>query len=189
MSFEVQSRFCRRLCGVMSLSLVGSLLAAFGQSSPALVIDASRPYREPGPARYDEGSARTPTGEEIGVNSRYLTLDGKPWLPVMGEFHFTRYPANRWEEEILKMKAAGVNIIATYVIWIHHEEIEGQFDWSGQRDLRAFAQLCAKHHMLVVARIGPWAHGEVRSGGFPDWVVKRGNTRRYERFTDRLESS
>jgi hypothetical protein len=166
----------------MSLSLVGSLLAAFGQSSPALVIDASRPYREPGPARYDEGSARTPTGEEIGVNSRYLTLDGKPWLPVMGEFHFTRYPANRWEEEILKMKAAGVNIIATYVIWIHHEEIEGQFDWSGQRDLRAFAQLCAKHHMLVVARIGPWAHGEVRSGGFPDWVVKRGNTRQNDPF-------
>ncbi len=53
------------------------------------------------------------------------------------------------------MKAAGVDIVATYVIWIHHEEIKGQFDWSGQRDLRAFAQLCASHGMYLLARIGP----------------------------------
>jgi hypothetical protein len=95
----------------------------------------------------------------------------------MGEFHFSRYPQARWEEEILKMKAAGVNIVATYVIWIHHEEIEGQFDWQGQRDLRSFTQLCAKHHMYVLARIGPWAHGEVRNGGFPDWVAAKSPTR------------
>jgi hypothetical protein len=103
--------------------------------------------------------------------------DGRPWLPVMGEFHFTRYPESRWEEEILKMKAAGVEIVATYVIWIHHEEIEGQFDWKGQRDLRAFAQLCARHGMYLEVRIGPWSHGEVRNGGFPDWLLKKGPTR------------
>jgi len=43
----------------------------------------------------------------------------------MGEFHFSRYPEAEWEPEILKMKASGVQIIATYVIWIHHEETEG----------------------------------------------------------------
>ena len=48
----------------------------------------------------------------------------------MGEFHYTRVPEAQWEEEILKMKTAGVSIIAAYIIWIHHEEIEGQFDWS-----------------------------------------------------------
>ena len=48
---------------------------------------------------------------------------------------------------------------------------------SGQRDLRAFAELCAKHGMYLVARIGPWDHGEVRNGGLPDWVLEQGPTR------------
>ena len=61
----------------------------------------------------------------------------------MGYFHFSRVPEAKWEIELLKMKAAGVSVIATYVIWIHHEEVEGTFDWSGDRDLRRFAQLCA----------------------------------------------
>jgi hypothetical protein len=95
----------------------------------------------------------------------------------MGEFHYTRYPEAYWEEEILKMKASGVEIISTYVFWIHHEEIEGQFDWSGQRDLRRFAELCAKHEMLLYPRIGPWAHGEVRNGGLPDWVLAKSAVR------------
>lgn len=27
--------------------------------------------------------------------------------------------------------------------------------------------------MKVWLRIGPWAHGECRNGGFPDWLVKK----------------
>lgn len=96
----------------------------------------------------------------------------------MGEFHFSRYPEQEWEPEILKMKAAGVQIVATYIFWIHHEEVEGQFDWSGQRNLRHFVELCAKHGLYVYPRIGPWAHGEARNGGLPDWVVKRSPIRR-----------
>jgi beta-galactosidase len=140
-------------------------------------IDAAEPAPAPQPVKAQLGSDRNPHGEVIGVNSQYLTLDGKPWLPVMGEFHFSRYPADRWEEEILKMKAAGVQIVSTYVIWIHHEEHEGQFDWSGQRDLRRFTELCGKHGMYVYPRIGPWAHAEVRNGGLPDWVLKMGPVR------------
>ena len=34
----------------------------------------------------------SPQGVEINANNRYLTLAGKPWLPVMGEFYFARYP-------------------------------------------------------------------------------------------------
>jgi hypothetical protein len=149
----------------------------FAQAKTPIRIDASQEYSEPVAAAYEEGSAKSPSGSVLGVNSRYLTLDGKPWIPVMGEFHFSRYPKSQWEEEILKMKASGVNIVATYVIWIHHEEIEGQFDWKEQRDLRAFAELCARHGMYLLPRIGPWAHAEVRNGGFPDWVLKKGPTR------------
>ncbi len=150
---------------------------AFAQAHTTIRFDASQPYSAPGPALYSEGSATSPLGSTLGVNSRYLTLDGKPWLPVMGEFHFSRYPRAEWEEELLKMKAAGVNIVSTYVIWIHHEEIKGQFDWTGQRDLRAFAELCAKHGLYLLPRIGPWDHAEVRNGGLPDWMIQQSPTR------------
>jgi hypothetical protein len=113
---------------------------------------------------------KNPQGIEINANSHYLTLGGKPWMPVMGEFHYCRCPADEWEDELIKMKAGGVTVVSTYCIWIYHEEQQGQFDWSGNRDIRRFVQLCAKHGLYVYARIGPWCHGEVRNGGFPDWL-------------------
>jgi len=138
-------------------------------------VPGTTPAPVPVPTRL--GTSRAPDGSTLGVNNEYLTRDGKPWIPVMGEFHFSRYPESYWEEEILKMKASGVQVVATYIFWIHHEEIEGQFDWSGQRNLRKFAQLCAKHGMLLYPRIGPWAHGEARNGGLPDWVMRKGPVR------------
>ena len=133
-----------------------------------------------------------PQGIEITANQRYLTLAGQPWIPVMGEFHFSRYPRERWEEELLKMKAGGITVVATYIFWIHIEEIEGQFDWDGSRDLRAFIELCARHGLYAYPRIGPWAHGECRNGGFPDWLVKacgpelRTNSPRYLAYVHRF---
>jgi hypothetical protein len=133
-----------------------------------------------------------PTGSEILLNNKYITIGGKPVVPVMGEFHFSRYPKEQWEDVILKMKANGTNIIATYVFWIHHEEIEGQFDWSGNKDFRSFIKLCQKHGLYVYPRIGPWCHGEVRNGGTPDWIfdkknmVDRTNQPEYQFYADRL---
>lgn len=109
--------------------------------------------------------------DPIEVTSRYLTRGGRPWFPVSGEFHFSRYPAARWEEELLKMQAGGITVVAAYVIWIHHEEHEGRIRFDGDRDLRHFAELCARHGLDFVPRIGPWCHAEVRNGGLPDWVL------------------
>jgi hypothetical protein len=117
------------------------------------------------------GTTRNPAGHEINVNSRSLLFDGQPVFPVMGEIHYARVPQAEWREELLKMKAGGVDIVATYVFWIHHEEIQGQWDWNGQRDLKKFVQTCGEAGLKVVVRCGPWCHGEVRNGGFPDWVV------------------
>jgi beta-galactosidase len=117
------------------------------------------------------GTAKNPAGHEISLNSRSLLFDGQPVFPVMGEFHYSRVPQAEWRDELLKMKAGGVDIVATYVFWIHHEEIEGQWDWSGQRDLKKFLQTCNELGLKVVVRCGPWCHGEVRNGGLPDWVV------------------
>ncbi|GAB7104466.1 hypothetical protein JCM4814A_27800 [Streptomyces phaeofaciens JCM 4814] len=111
--------------------------------------------------------------DPIEVTSRWLTRGGRPWFPVSGEFHYSRHPARHWEEELLKTKAAGVTAVASYVIWIHHEETEGRIRFDGDRDLRRFARLCARHGLDFIPRIGPWAHAEVRNGGLPDWVLAR----------------
>lgn len=111
---------------------------------------------------------------EYSYNSQYLIKDGKPWFPVMGEIHYSRYPKEYWKESIYKMRAGGVEVVSAYVIWIHHEEIEGEYDFSKNRDLRGFLQVCKECQIKLVLRIGPWVHGEVRNGGFPDWLLEKG---------------
>jgi beta-galactosidase len=141
-----------------------------------IAIDASKAPPAPQSLGFEAGG-RSPDGHVLAINSRYLVLDNKPWFPVMGEFHYSRYPASEWEEEILKMKAGGIRIVSSYVFWIHHEEVEGAFDWSGQRDLRKFVELCGKHGLYVWVRVGPWAHGEARNGGLPDWLLQKSAVR------------
>jgi len=159
------------------LPALAILTFGFQQSANTVVaIDAQRPIAPAETGFFHLGSV-SKSGKSISVNSRYIVKNAEPWLPVMGEFHFARYPEAYWEEEILKMKAGGVQVVSTYIFWIHHEEIEGQFDWSGQRNLRHFVELCGKHGMYVVVRIGPWDHGEVRNGGFPDWVLAKSKVR------------
>lgn len=132
-----------------------------------------------------------PSGERIEVNSYYMSVGGKPVIPVMGEFHYSRYPECQWEEEILKMKAGGVTVIPTYVFWSIHEEKEGVFNWEGNRNLRKFLSLCQKHNMWTVVRIGPFCHGEIRNGGLPDWLFAkpleiRSNDANYLKYVKRL---
>ncbi len=150
------------------LIIVGSNIAV----ADALNITVAMP--QPAQATgFNMGESRRPDGATLTLDTCSLRLNGKPWTPVMGEFHYSRCPADEWREELLKMKAGGVDIVATYVFWIHHEEVEGQFDWSERRSLRHFAELCGEVGLKAVVRCGPWCHGEVRNGGQPDWLLKK----------------
>ena len=131
----------------------------------------------------------------ISYNSKTLLKDGKPWMPTMGEMQYSRTERRYWKETLYKMKAAGVGIVSTYVIWIHHEEIEGKYDFRGNKNLRHFLQTAKECGMYVFLRPGPWIHGEVRNGGFPDWLLEKGfqtrsNDQRYfaevEKYLKRL---
>ena len=115
-----------------------------------------------------------PSGKEIQVNNLYMTIGGKPVLPVMGEFHFNRHDCRFWRDALLKMKSSGVNIVATYVIWNLHEEIEGRQDWTGNKDIRQFIELCDEIGLLVHLRAGPYCNAEIRNGGLPDWLRQKG---------------
>ena len=119
-------------------------------------------------------------GEKVEWDAYSLMIDGKRIVPAMGEVHYSRIPANEWQQEVRKMKEGGITIIACYVFWNHIEEIEGQYDWSGQRDLRSFLEICKNEQMPVVLRLGPFCHGEVRCGGIPDWLFTKGCKSRSE---------
>lgn len=118
----------------------------------------------------DDFRGRSDNGEELSFTNYYMMKNEKPFFGISGEFHFSRMSASRWEDELIKMKLGGLNMVSTYIFWIHHEEEEGEFDFSGRRDLRRFVSLCKKHGLYVILRVGPFDHGEVRNGGLPDWL-------------------
>ena len=111
---------------------------------------------------------------EVQWDRQSLIFDGRRVCPVMGEVHYSRIPAEEWPAEVRKIKEGGVTMIATYVFWNHVEEQEGLFNWSGERNLRRFLEVCKDEGMPVVLRVGPFCHGEVRCGGIPDWLFDKG---------------
>ncbi len=119
------------------------------------------------------GTDTNPQGTTFRVDSRGIRLNDHPVIPVMGEIHYSRVPQKEWRREIQKMKAGGITLLSTYVFWIHHEAEEGRWNWSGNRNLHAFLQICAEEQMPVVLRLGPFCHGEVYQGGIPKWIVEK----------------
>ncbi|MDI1460834.1 beta-galactosidase [Catellatospora sp. KI3] len=108
------------------------------------------------------------------VTNRSLLRDGRRWLPVSGEIHFSRLDRRLWQPALELLRAGGVDLVSTYVFWNHHQPLADQEpDFTGNRDLAAFLRLCAAQGLPAIVRIGPWCHGEVRHGGHPDWLVAR----------------
>lgn len=152
--------------------LLGFFITFTAQSQTTYRINIDQPEIEILRDHLDLGG-KNPAGERITVNSYYIEKDGRPFYPVIGEFHYSRFPSEYWEEEILKMKAGCINVISTYVFWNIHERKEGNFDWTGDLNIRKFLELIKKHNLYVIVRLGPFCHGEIRNGGIPDWLYGR----------------
>ena len=114
-------------------------------------------------------SGEGPRGS-IGFTNQSMLVNDVPFFGISGEIHYSRVSPDQWEDTLIKAKCGGVNLIATYVFWNVHEEVEGAFRFDGCRDIRRFIELCGKHDLMVILRIGPFDHGEMRNGGLPDWL-------------------
>ena len=124
----------------------------------------------PGPAERASLPAPGEEGLGIEVTDRAILRHGRGIVPVSGELHYSRVPRARWRERLERMRANGITLVSTYVIWAHHVLADGATDFTGDRDVAAFIDEAHRCGLGVVLRIGPWAHGEVRNGGFPDAV-------------------
>ena len=64
-----------------------------------------------------------------------------------GSFFYYRLPRDRWAEEMLALKAMGLNTLDVLPMWNWHEPEEGQTDYDGhtnpRRDLKHVFELAA----------------------------------------------
>uniref|UniRef100_A0A9J8BJA2 Beta-galactosidase n=1 Tax=Cyprinus carpio carpio TaxID=630221 RepID=A0A9J8BJA2_CYPCA len=116
--------------------------------------------------------AKTPSFS-IDYHQNCFLKDGEPFRYISGSIHYSRIPRVYWKDRLLKMYMAGLNAIQTYVPWNFHEPVPGQYDFSGDRDLEHFLQLCRDIGLLVIMRPGPYICAEWDMGGLPSWLLKK----------------
>ena len=110
--------------------------------------------------------------ESFTVGKGNFLLNGEPFIIKAAELHYPRIPKEYWDHRIKMSKALGMNTICLYVFWNIHEQKEGEFDFTGQNDLRKFIELCAENDMKVILRPGPYVCAEWEMGGLPWWLLK-----------------
>ena len=143
-----------------------------------LLVPATDPG--PRPLPFKLGPSVSSTGSTIDVDSVGFKLDGERWFPRAGEIHLARVPASQWREQLLRMKAGGLDMVAVYVFWIHHEELEGEWTFDGRRAIGQFTKLVKEVGGLkMLLRAGPWCHGEARNGGHPDWLLHKAKEQKF----------
>ena len=113
----------------------------------------------------------TPHTFTLGTND--FLLDGRPFQIRSGEIHPNRIPKEYWRHRIQMAKAMGLNTIAAYIFWDHHEVAEGRFDFkTGNRDLPEFFRLVQEEGMWLFIRPGPYVCAEYDFGGIPPYLLR-----------------
>lgn len=112
----------------------------------------------------------------IEVRDGKVMIDGKPEILISGEVHYYRLKREEWQDRLTKLKAAGMNAVASYIPWLCHEEEEGVFDFGRERDnldVEAFIELCRENGLYFIGRPGPFIMAEMKNEGIPYWVAER----------------
>jgi hypothetical protein len=106
----------------------------------------------------------------ITFDGQSFIVDGRRLWLVGGTIQYARLSRDLWAPRIQAAKAAGLNTITTSVVWARHEGRAGQFDFTGDNDIRHFVQLIQQAGMHCILRVGPFVGGGFDFGGLPAWV-------------------
>ena len=118
-------------------------------------------------------AAQAPARHTFALSKTEFLLDGAPFQIKAGEMHPARIPAEYWRHRIRMAKAMGLNTIAAYIFWNHHEETEGRFDFTtGSRDIARFIRIAQEEGMWVLLRPGPYVCAEWDFGGLPPYLLR-----------------
>ncbi|MDP6155090.1 MAG: beta-galactosidase [Candidatus Thermoplasmatota archaeon] len=125
----------------------------------------------------------TPVNDTVRIIDGNLLINGKETYLYGGELQYFRirdenHDADRtwkmWEETLDLMVDAGMNFVSFYIPWDYHELSEGNFDFSGSRDIDHLLDLCYERDFHVMVRPGPyiiaeWPNGPNSFGAVPQW--------------------
>lgn len=87
-------------------------------------------------------------------------MDEKPFKYVGGEFHYFRALPQTWAKTLRNMRAAGLNVVSTYVEWSLHNPKENTYVWDGIADLVKFITIAEAEDLYVILRPGPYICAE-----------------------------
>jgi beta-galactosidase len=110
---------------------------------------------------------------DFAAGNKEFMLNGKPFIIRAGELHYSRIPKAYWDHRIKLAKAMGMNTICIYLFWNYHEQQQGVFDFTGEKDVAEFVRLIQKNGMYCILRPGPYVCAEWDMGGLPWWLLKK----------------
>ncbi len=111
----------------------------------------------------------------ITFDGQSFLLDGRRVWLVSGSIPYARVPRAHWAERILAAKHAGLNCVETPIVWARHEPRQGQFDFTGENDIREFVRLVHAAGMFCIIRPGPLVDQGFDLGGLPPWLTTADN--------------
>lgn len=114
-------------------------------------------------------------------------LDDQPMKILSGAIHYFRMPKEDWYHSLYNLKALGFNTVETYVPWNFHETVEGEFDFEGNKDIRAFLETAQSLGLYAIVRPSPFICAEWEFGGLPAWLLNDRNMRIRSRDAKYLE--
>ena len=110
---------------------------------------------------------------EVSFDKYSLMVNGERVFIKSGAFHYFRTPGEALaRDRFQKMKVAGYNTVDIYFNWNYHSPRQGEYDFSGIKDVRKVLKAAQDVGLFVIARPGPFINAEVNAGGLPFWLLK-----------------
>ncbi len=108
---------------------------------------------------------------DFKISGNQFVRDGKEIKIISGAVHYFRNMPDTWRDIFKKMKAMGLNCVETYCAWNMHEKKMGEFDFSGNLDIREFIRVASEEGLMAIVRPGPYICSEWEFGGLPWWLM------------------
>src|SRR4051794_34457969 len=97
-------------------------------------------------------AAPAKTFGRVSYDARSLMIDGKRTVIWSSEFHPFRLPSpDLWRDILQKMKASGFNTVALYFDWGYHTAKQGEYDFTGIRDIDRVLTMAEEEGLYVIA--------------------------------------
>ncbi|MBO5312626.1 MAG: beta-galactosidase [Clostridia bacterium] len=104
------------------------------------------------------------------IDGNRFIKDGEEIKIISGAVHYFRNMKDTWRDIFKKMKAMGLNCVETYCAWNMHEKKVGEFDFTGNLDIRSFIKTAQEEGLMAIVRPGPYICAEWEFGGLPWWL-------------------